>query len=427
MQALPLTEAAVPGARALIVGADRAARQALVRFLAEHQIDVWEGDGVERGLALARRRPVDVVLVCADVSGAEGGRFVREVRTFDERTAVVAVATSAEHGREALAAGAYDYFLEPVDLVRLDVVLRHLLEARGARERSELLAEQCAVPARLGRLVTHDPRVIAVFAAARRVARYETPILILGESGTGKESMARAMHEYGRPGTPFVPVDGETLMVDTLDRACTAARGGTLFVNDVHSVGPEVAAALVVALDRADGEMRVIAAAPAGGNRRSPGTPVEDLALRLHEVVLEMPPLAARPDDVVPIARELLREWAGGHEPPTLTRAAGEALRVHRWSGNVDELRTVLEVAHAAAGAQPIEVNHLPPPLGAEAPEAATPGSRKLADIEAVHLRQVLAETRGNKARAARILGVSRWALQRRLQKHRISAGESMS
>lgn len=407
--------------RALIVGADSAIRQALAQFLAGREIDAWEAEGAERGLALARRRPADVALVCADVAGADEARFIRDIRTFDERTQVIAIVGSAERGRAALAAGAYDYFLEPIDLARLDVVLRHMGEAAAAREQSELLAQQCAGAARLGPLVTQDPRLIGVFTAARRLARYETPVLIVGEAGTGKESLARALHALGRPDKPFVAVEGAALTPEAVERSWAAAQGGTLFVTDAHTLGPEAAAVLVTMLDRG-GEVRMIGGGPAVSRRSSStGTPYEDLMLRFAETVLEVPALGARPGDVVPIAREILRRRSGEREPPALAGAVGEALRAHDWPGNVDELCTVLDAALAAAGGQAIAAPHLPPPLRAAAPPATAIESRKLADIEAAHLRQVLAETRGNKAHAARILGVSRWALQRKLQKHGVA------
>ncbi len=422
----------------LIVSGDAAARGALRDFFngrqAERQIEVWEAESAARGLAVLHRRPVDLVVLGPDAVRG-GGDVVGDVRAFDDRTEVIAIVDDANRGHAALAAGAYDFFLAPVDFDRFDVVLRHVSQSVETREQSAVLAQRIEQPARLGDLVSQDPRMISLFTAARRLARYETPVLLVGETGTGKESVARTMHAMGRPGRPFVTVEAATATPDEFDRAVAAAADGTLYVDDVLALAPQVAAALVAVLDGAAGRerdttVRVIAACPESATRRcSPGTLQEDLYLRLSAAALTLPPLRERRDDIVPIAHELLhREDTDG--AAGLGRAGAEALTRHDWPGNGDELRSALEIARAAAGDRAIEVQDLPGPLREAAPavdESVGAESRRLADIEAAHLRKALTETRGNKARAARILGLSRWALQRKLQKHHISMQELLS
>jgi len=426
----------------LVVSGDSAARGALREFFnsrqAEMQTELWEAESATRGLAVLHRRPVDLVVLGPDVL-RDGGDVVADVRAFDDKTEVIAIVDVPERGRAALAAGAYDFFLAPVDFERFDVVLRHVGEAAEAREYSTVLAQRVEWPARLGRLASQDPRMITLFTAARRLARYETPVLIAGEAGTGKESLARGMHEIGRGSRPFVTIEAATTTAEQFDRAVAEAANGTLYVDDVLALAPQVAAALVALLDGAASRdrattARVIAACPEGAGRRcSPGTLQEDLYLRLSSAALSIPPLRARRDDVLPIANEMLRHPGPGPARSgdgVLSRGAGETLARHDWPGNGDELRAVLETALAAAGDRPVEVHDLPAPLRDDLPvidESAGGESRRLADIEAVHLRKALAETRGNKARAARILGLSRWALQRKLQKHRISMQELIS
>jgi DNA-binding NtrC family response regulator len=171
------------------------------------------------------------------------------------------------------------------------------------------------------------------------------------------------------------------------------------------------------------------------GRRCSQGTLQEDLYLRLSAAALQVPPLRERPDDILAIAQELLHGGGGGgggdgNGGTALGRGASEALLRYEWPGNVDELRSTLQAARTSAAGRPIEARDLPPALRNGQPpaeESVAGESRRLSDIEAAHLRKALAETRGNKARAARILGLSRWALQRKLQKHRISMHELLS
>ena len=417
--------------RVLIIIADGDLRGSLRAFLGSRQADVWEADTAARGMGMLRRRPVDLVVAGPDALRAMA--LVGDVRAFDAGIEVIAVVSAPEPGRAALAAGAYDFFLEPVDLERLAVVVGHVTDARAARERLELQEEQLQGSARLGDLAARDPRVIRVFQLARRLARYDTPVLIAGEAGTGKESLARALHGVGRADGPFVALAGADASLEELARVTAAARGGTLFIDDVMAFSPEVAAALVTFLDRAGGAgnedggaVRVIAACREDAGRRcGQGTLREDLYLRLAEASLALPPLRERPDDIVPIACELLR--AAGDEASVLGREAADALLAHDWPGNVDELRAVLTVAAAAARGRAIEPRDLPPSLRkgqAASPEPTEDENRRLADIEAAHLRRAISETHGNKARAARILGLSRWALQRKLRKYGISMEE---
>lgn len=419
----------------LIVSGDGAARAALRDFFTSRQTEIWEAESADRGIAVLHRRPVDLVVVGPDVMRSDAA-VVASVRAFDDQIEVIAIVESPEHGRAALAEGAYDFFMDPVDFERFDVVLRHIGDAAEAREHSARLAQQVERPARFGRLVTQDPRMIGLFTAARRFARYETPILIAGESGTGKESLARAIHDLARGSRPFVIVEAASTTPEQFERAVADAADGTLYIDDALALAPQVSAALVALLDGAGSRerassVRVIAGCREDAGRRcSHGTLQEDLYLRLSAAELQVPPLRERPDDVLAIAQELLHGGGNGNGDTVLERGAREALRRYEWPGNVDELRSALEAARTSAPGRAIEARDLPPPLrnGQPAVEESAGGeSRRLSDIEAAHLRKALAETRGNKARAARILGLSRWALQRKLQKHHISMQELLS
>jgi DNA-binding NtrC family response regulator len=413
----------------LIVSGDGTVRGGLRDFFTSRHAEIWEADSAARGLAVLRRRPVDLVVVGPDVLRDEGGGVVASVRAFDDQIEVIAIVDNAKRGRAALAGGAYDFFLDPVDFERFDVVLRHIADAAETREQSSVLAQQVKRPARLGRLVSQSPRMIALFTTARRLARYETPVLIAGETGTGKESLARVIHELGRGARPFVAVEAASATTDSFDLALAAAADGTLYVDAVMALAPQVSAALVASLDgsgareRASSARVIASCREDAGRRCSQGTVQEDLYLRLSSATLDVPPLRERTEDVLPIAYEILH-GLGAANGATLGRSVTEALTRYEWPGNVDELRSTLEIAQAAAPGRMIELQDLPPALRQGQPEveeSVSGESRRLSDIEAAHLRKALAETRGNKARAARILGLSRWALQRKLQKHRIS------
>ena len=408
----------------LIVGAESDERRQLVDFLANHSADVVEAGDPAQVWPLVRRRPVDVVVATSDALAREPGRLVKGVKDFDDSIEVVAIVDGPERGHGALEQGAYDFLVAPIDFARFGVVLRHVAEIAELREKSEVLTQQMEGAVRFADLVTCDPRMIQLFNRARRLARYRAPVLVTGERGTGKEGFARALHALGGGTRPMVSVSGGTATVEELDRAYAEARGGTLFISDAGSMTPAVADRVTALLDRPtangdDGEtVRVVIAREERRDEPSRDPLTEEIERRIGGARLSIPPLRERRGDIRVLAREIAS--ANGQAGP-LAPEVEDALVAHEWDGNVDELRDVVSAAARTAGGRAIELHDLPAALRrGDAGRSQVSESRLLRDIEVQHLRQALLETHGNKARAARILGLSRWALQRRMQKHGI-------
>ncbi|MCC6849351.1 MAG: phosphatase PAP2 family protein [Deltaproteobacteria bacterium] len=415
--------------RALIVAPDASERRPVAEILSRRGWRVREVETSVQARDALATEPFDLVVPVGDGLRAGDGDLVADAKAIDEATAVVAVVASPERGREALAAGAYDVFTTPVDAERLAAIVDHVSETAWLRERSAVLDRLMNGGAHLGTLRTRDPRMIGVIGAIRRLGRYRAPVMIVGERGTEHEDAARALHAVGRAETPFVPVAARTLAVAELRRRQDAADGGMLFIDDVTALAADVAAALADILEeaavgaRAQRALRVVVGYP---HPTPPSMDASDLRSPLYrrfETVLALPPLRERHGDAVLVARELAA-GIGRDRGRTLglAKPVEEALRAYRWPGNLDELETVVTAAATTASGSVIELHDLPAPLGAPAGGAPPAGTtRTLRDLEIQHLRQVLRETQGNKAQAARILGLSRWALQRRLRKHGVS------
>ncbi len=422
--------------RALIVAPEAAKRRPLVDVLSGHGLQVREVDSAPRAMEVLSEEPFDLVVPVEEALSGPGESLISDIRAFDEATAVIAVVESGERGRRALAAGAYDIFKAPVDGDRLAVVIDHIVETNRLRERSAVLDRMMNGGAHLGALLTRDPHMIAVVDAIRRLARYRVPVMVVGERGTEHEEVARALHDEGRPDAPFVVVQAAALTSAELRKHQTAADGGTLFIDDVTALAPDVSAALSALLEEATGAaaerpLRIVvgyphATAPSIGATLAstePSNHRSDLYRHFEGAVLELSPLRKRRGDAVLVARELAAGIGRdrGRELG-IARAVEDVLLSYPWPGNLDELKSVVAAAATSANGPTIEVHDLPAPLaehaGSTGPVVAT---RRLRDLEIQHLRMVLEETRGNKSRAARILGLSRWALQRKLRKHGIS------
>ncbi len=291
-----------------------------------------------------------------------------------------------------------------------------------------------------------SPCMRALFDSVERVARSHAAVLILGESGTGKELVARALHQFSlRSSRPWVDFScgalPEHLMESELfgyergafSGAASAKPGlfelahtGTLFLDEVGELDPRMQVKLLRVLDgvpyyRLGGtkkvhvDVRIVAATNADLERAvHEGRFRNDLYHRLSQVVLRVPPLRERPEDIAPLAEHFLASYEAS---PKWTREAMAVLVRYHWPGNVRELRNVLTRAALAAAGAPIQPCHLGLP-------ASPPGCRQpivlkgLETVEREAILRALEQTGGHRQQAAALLGISRRTLSRKLRQY---------
>ncbi|MGE5048388.1 MAG: sigma-54 interaction domain-containing protein [Deltaproteobacteria bacterium] len=298
--------------------------------------------------------------------------------------------------------------------------------------------------ARCSRMVAESPAMRSLLVRAAALARASAPVVLQGETGTGKEVLARVLHATSpRSGKPFVAVNCAALPGDLLESelfghsrgAFTGAvsdkaglfeeaEGGTLLLDEVAELPLPLQAKLLRVLQ--DGEVRRV-----GSNRPhradvrvfaathrelrgqvERGAFREDLFYRLNVFALTLPPLRERKEDILPIALQLLeleKSKARG-----FSRDAERALLAYGWPGNIRELSNA--VRHGAALAQSAEVRADDLPDEVRRPRSARPSMRPLAEVEREHVLAVLDSCGGNQAEAARVLGLARNTLWRRLR-----------
>jgi len=440
----------VSPARVLVVDDDAEMVAMLKTHLAGEGLAVVAARGGREGLRAVEREEVDVMLTDLVMEEAGGLEILAAAQRHrpDARVLLMTAFGSLETAIEAMRQGAYDYLTKPFRLDEVSVAIQRALEDRRLRQENARLRAHVEQEEGIGRILGTAPGIRAVVEQIRAVADSEAPVLLLGESGTGKELVARAIHWASpRRGEPFVPVNcgaiPETLLEAELfghergaftgaDRKrqglFVTANRGTLFLDEIVDLPLALQVKLLrVIQDRAvrplgsnaqvELDTRVISA-----TNRDVAAEVregrfrEDLYYRLAVVPIRLPALRERIEDIPLLAAHFLESAARRLGKP-LSGFADDAvawMASHRWPGNVREMENVVERAAVLAKGPTITMAD----LGTEFTlDARMPSLRPtLAELEAQYIRRVLQEAGGDKAAAARVLGVSVRTIQRKVK-----------
>jgi two-component system nitrogen regulation response regulator GlnG len=359
----------------------------------------------------------------------------------------------------ATTAGAYEYVPKPFDLEQLLATVRRAL-AGGPDAKTRAQSSKAQKEEKLP-LIGRSPAMQDVYRTMARVANADITVLIEGESGTGKEKVARTLHDHSRRANgPFIAFSVAGANADQLDRdlfgpggKLASAQGGTLFLEDVDEMPLDAQTRLAGQLHAEDAAQRpdvrlVVSAQRSLAALMRQGGFRQDLYHRLNVVVIRLPPLRERLEDVGDLARAfLVRAKREGLPEKVLDNAAVEELKSHAYPGNVRELENILRRAAMLSPAPVITAGEIRKELHAAAPDtfalapagedfesavsrrledefaAASPGlppeglyDRLLAEVERPLIEHALQATRGNQIRAAAVLGINRNTLRKKIQ-----------
>ncbi len=460
-----------PRERILLVDDEENVLHFLGRLLEGEGYAVQAAQTASEAEALARGAPPDLAIVDLRLDGgADGMAVLHDLRGRAPDASVVMMTAfgSIESAVEAMRAGAYDYISKPFRAEEILRVVDRGLERRRLQREVARLRREVERRYHFANLIGRSPAMQSVFRQIEQVAASRGTVLIRGESGTGKELVAKAIHyNSDRRDRPFVVIDCAAIP-DTLQEselfghargaftgAVAAKRGlfeeadgGTLFLDEVGELRPPTQAKLLRALQdgsvRRVGEtrtvhvdVRIIAATNkdvaeavrAGGFR-------EDLYYRLNVVAIHLPPLRERPEDIPVLAEHFLGPAAreAGRPARRMAPEALEALLAFPWPGNVRELENAIERAILFCQGEVVGREHLPPEVadhGAAIRVGLPPASLDLREVlghvtreaERDLIRRALAQTRGNRTEAAKLLGISRRALIYKLKACGIGQG----
>jgi DNA-binding NtrC family response regulator len=453
------------GARILVVDDEKLIRWGLAQGLEQAGYTVEQAATAAEALECIAREMPDLVLLDYKLPDKLGIEVLRAVRKQSPRTPVVMITAHASVGGavEAMKDGAYDYIGKPFEMEELIQTVQRALEAGNLREQVARQREDAQREAAVENIIAHSTAMKDVVRLIQRVAPSEaSTILLLGESGVGKGLVARALHFAGAASErPFMNITctalPETLLESELfgheKGAFTDARaqkkglfeladGGTVFLDEIGDLSPGLQGKLLRVLEdktfrRVGGTrdihvaVRIIAATNkdleqevAAGRFRG------DLYFRLKVIPIDIPPLRERTDDLVPLAESFIahfdREFhkqVRGVEP-----AAVELLKQHHWPGNVRELRNVIERAILLTDGEMLAPRDLPTEIqrpkeraGAAKGEIKLPhGGLVLEEVEKELVLQALTRARGNRTRAARLLGMNRDQIRYRIEKFKL-------
>ena len=465
----PKAKTASPGRqRVLVIDDDKDVAYSFQRVLAEEPVEVIGIASGEEGLRQLRKQPADLVLLDVRIGEENGLEILRQIRKEHPRQLVMVMTAhgTAQTAIEAMKHGAFDYVLKPFDVPELLSLLRRALQTAASME--ELTATS------LGKKAEGDPGPVPgligtsasmqkIYKLVGQVARSDATVLLVGESGTGKELIARAIYANSpRAARPYVAINcaaiPDTLLESELfghERGAFTgaltqrigkferADGGTIFLDEIGDMPLALQAKLLRILQNGEFQrlggdqtlrtrVRVIAATNkdlAGMVREKNFR--EDLFYRLNVVMIQLPPLRERAEDILPLAEYFLQR-DGKEKRLKFSGSARQALQSHRWPGNVRELENAVQRAVVCATSDTIEPKDLSAELGGTSPapggsrdwwstlKESVQGQDLLGAAEKMLVEKALQEAGGNVQKAAAILGVTRAALRTRIQRHQI-------
>ncbi len=449
-----------PGTRSatlnlLIVDDEVSTRNLCKDVASEAGLLVHASGTTEQALEVLDQYPIDIVVTDLKVPQIGGLELMKRIRASNPEIAVIVLTQygTIETAIEATRLGAADYITKPFHVEELRTKLDRLVHSIETDQENRLLREQLRSRPGFGEFVGISPRMQRVYKLIQKVAQHSYPVLILGESGTGKELVARSIHFSGpRKNKPFAPVDCSSLVPTLIESELfgyvrgaftgaqhskqgllEAAGEGTLFLDEIGDLPIDLQAKLLRALqeheikpvgstERIGIRARVIAAT----NRDleaaiRTGAFRQDLYFRLNVVQIKLPPLRERKADIPLLVNAFLEKFSDAGRPiHTISEDAMRRIMAYDWPGNIRELENAIERAVALGSGPILHVGDLPSNLQYTSTEKHSDVD-ELVPLDALERRAIfraLRETSGDKLAAARLLGIGKTTLYRKLKQY---------
>ena len=443
----------------LIVDDEKHTREGLQQALADNY-DVSVAGSADEAFNLMEAQEFDVILTDLRMPGKSGLKVIDKALTLPNKPAVLMMTAygNVETAVEAMKRGAVDFLTKPVNIERLEVLIQRALKTKTLEVEVKQLHERLDDKFNFEGILGNSPKLKDVLDRVKLVAPSRATVLIEGESGTGKELVAQAVHQSSpRARAPFIAVHCAALSENLLESEIfghergaftgaterrigrfEAADGGTLFLDEIGEISASTQVKLLrfletKTIERVGGskpidlDVRLVAAT----NRNleqlvRDGKFREDLFFRLNVVRIVLPPLRERTEDVPLLLAHYLKHFSEENGLPALTLEPGAlaTLQTYAWPGNIRELRNFCENAVVLRRGGSLSEFDLDPKFRGGAPAAGSAGNAATAALanplsveenEKRLLREALIKARGNRTKAAALMGISRRTLHRKI------------
>ncbi|MBP6865485.1 MAG: sigma-54-dependent Fis family transcriptional regulator [Candidatus Didemnitutus sp.] len=440
----------------LIVDDEKHTREGLQQALQDNY-DVSVAASADEGFNLMEAQEFDVIVTDLRMPGKSGLKVIDKALTLANKPAVIMMTAygSIDSAVEAMKRGAVDFLTKPVNIERLEILIQRALKTRTLEVEVKQLHDRLDEKFNADGIVGHSQKLKDVIERVKLVAPSKATILIEGETGTGKELVAQAIHQASpRARAAFIPVHCAALPPMLLESELfghergsftgaterrigrfEAADGGTVFLDEIGEIGPEIQVKLLRFIETRSFErigstktltvdVRLVAATNRNLEQMvKDGKFREDLFFRLNVVRITTPALRERSDDIPVLLDHFIRQFAkeNAYEPVSIDAGAMRFLQAYAWPGNIRELRNFAENVVVLRRGGTLNEFELEPKFRGEvagSPVLSSPAPANPLSVEENEkrlLREALIKARGNRTQAAEMLGISRRTLHRKI------------
>jgi DNA-binding NtrC family response regulator len=436
--------------RVLIVDDEQNAIKVLSAILSDAGYNVIESQNGERAIKIISKKDIDVIVTDLKMPGKDGMQLFEYIIEKHPDIPVIFLTAygTVESAVNAMTRGAFYYFIKPPDYLKLKSIIAKAIEQRSLKRELEILKQKLSREENHFRITGNTTQMLKIFDTIEAVKDSSSSVLICGETGTGKELIAKTLHfNSARRDKPFIALNCAAIPRELMESelfgfekgAFTGAvtkrvgkieevSGGTLFFDEIGELEPSLQAKILRVLQENEIErlgsnkkIKVFFRLVSSTNRElkkeiESGNFREDLFYRINVIQLNIPPLRDRAADIPLLVSEFIREFCI-REKKELT-VSDEVIKIiqnYPWPGNIRQLKNVIERAVVLAKGRMITLKELSEEFLSLREQNETFSKKTLKDLEIEAIKNALEECKGNKSRAAKMLGISRKAVYKRL------------
>jgi DNA-binding NtrC family response regulator len=441
--------------KVLVVDDEPNAAKVLSAILSDAGYNVVESSNGEKAIKIISKKDIDVVVTDLKMPGKDGMQlFDYIIENYPDIPVIFLTAYgTVESAVNAMTRGAFHYFIKPPDYLQLKSIIAKALQQRTLKKELEILKQRLSGEEKHIRIIGNTPQMLKIFDAVEAVKDSASSVLVYGETGTGKELIAKALHySSARGDKPFIAVNCAAIPRELMESelfgfekgAFTGAvarrigkieeaSSGSLFFDEIGELDLGLQAKLLRVLQENEIErlgsnkkIKVYFRLISSTNRDlkkvvESNNFREDLFYRINVIQLNLPPLRERAPDIPLLVAEFVKEFCVREKKAlTISDEVMKILQSYHWPGNIRQLKNVIERAVVLAKGRMITIKELPEEFLYQQEQVETLSKKTLKDLEAQAIKDALRECKGNKSKAAKVLGISRKAFYKRLREFQL-------